>query len=124
MKIEKNITVGDLKDSFIRIYPYLNLKVYRRFHDHSEGSPKSEEIEDVTLLGDVNTKLKSGEIVISDSLTVDRLEMVFRNKFGLSVQIFRKSGDLWLQTTTTDGWTLERQNSRAKENEVFTDDAQ
>jgi hypothetical protein len=26
------------------------------------------------------------------------------------VQVFRKSGKVWLETTVTDGWTLEEQN--------------
>jgi hypothetical protein len=28
----------------------------------------------------------------------------------LSVQVFRKSGKSWLETTFTDGWTLKKQN--------------
>ena len=117
MKVEKNITVRELKNSFVRLYPYLSLKVYSEFHGHSEGSPKSKEVDDSIMLGDVNTKLVPGEIVISDSLTVDRVETIFKDNFGLSVQVFRKSGDIWLQTTSTDKWTLERQNSRGQEND-------
>jgi len=123
MKIEKNISVKELKSSFTRIYPYLNLRLYSQFHDHNEGSPKSQEVEESVLLGSLNPQLKPGEIVISDSLTVDRLETIFKTKYGLSVQVFRKSGDQWLQTTSTDKWTLERQNDRGQEYDTFLSDA-
>ena len=119
MKIEKKLTVKELKASFMGIYPFLSLKVYHEFHDHFKGSPRVDEVEDELLLGHVNPQLEAGEIVISDSLTVDRVETIFKEKFGLSVQVFRKSGDQWLQTTTTDKWTLERQNNRAKEYDSF-----
>lgn len=119
MKVDRNITVRELNNSFVKIYPYLKIKVYRKFHNPNQGSPSSEEIEEEVFLKDINEKLQSGEIVISDSLSVDNLEMIFRKKFGLSVQVFRKSGDQWLQTTTTDKWTLERQNKSGKEYEQF-----
>ena len=35
--------------------------------------------------------------------------------FGLSAQVFRLSGDVWLETTSTDNWTLEEQNSTGQE---------
>jgi hypothetical protein len=31
--------------------------------------------------------------------------------YGLGVQIFRKSGDVWSDTVETDGLTLEEQNN-------------
>lgn len=119
MKVDKNISVEDLKNSFIKLYPYLSLRVYKKLHDHYEGSPASEEVGGEVLLSVLNSELESGEVVISDSLSVDRLETIFRKEFGISVQVFRKSGDQWLQTTSTDKWTLERQNKKAEEYEQF-----
>ena len=42
------------------------------------------------------------------------LEEIFETNFGLHVQIFRKSGKIWLETSTTDGWTLNQQNEEGK----------
>jgi len=42
------------------------------------------------------------------------------DQFGLHVQIFRKSGDLWLQTSKTDEWTIEHQNARGLETTLST----
>ncbi|MNF16790.1 hypothetical protein D3C80_2199700 [compost metagenome] len=38
------------------------------------------------------------------------VEKDFWEKLGLSAQIFRKSGNLWIETSLTDDWTLARQN--------------
>ena len=45
----------------------------------------------------------------------NELEKIFKDQFGLAVQVFRKSGNLWLETTMTDNWTLQQQNNHGKE---------
>ena len=47
-------------------------------------------------------------------MTVVDLEQSFSDVFGLGVQIFRKSGKVWLETTVTDGWTLDEQNRQGE----------
>ncbi|MBA3900883.1 MAG: hypothetical protein H0X62_11855, partial [Bacteroidetes bacterium] len=46
---------------------------------------------------------------------VKELEQKFQNLFGVSVQVYRQSGSVWIQTTITDSWTLTEQNNRAYE---------
>jgi hypothetical protein len=43
---------------------------------------------------------------------VSKVEMGFQESFGISVQVFRKSGKVWLETSATDCWTLEEQNEQ------------
>ncbi|MFZ9982087.1 MAG: hypothetical protein ACO3FI_08660 [Cyclobacteriaceae bacterium] len=38
----------------------------------------------------------------------------FKSATGLLVKIFRKSGNVWIETSLTDDWTLERQNEEGK----------
>ena len=45
-------------------------------------------------------------------MTVGDLEQRFQDVYGLSVQVFRKSGKVWLETTVTDNWTLDEQNDK------------
>ena len=47
-------------------------------------------------------------------MTVIDLEKKFREVFGLGIQVFRKSGKAWLETTLTDNWTLEEQNRQGE----------
>ena len=48
-------------------------------------------------------------------MKVEELERILKKDFGLRAQVFRKSGNLWLETTMTDGWTLAQQNYHGKE---------
>jgi hypothetical protein len=40
--------------------------------------------------------------------------------FGVPVQILRKSGKIWLETTMTDHWTLLQQNQHGEEISAWT----
>ena len=55
-----------------------------------------------------------GEITIQPLMTVQSLEQIFLVEYGLGVQVFRKSGSVWLETTVTDSWTLAEQNSQGE----------
>ncbi len=48
-------------------------------------------------------------------MRVNELEQSFADTFGLGVRVFRKSGKSWLETTVTDGWTLEEQNNQGRD---------
>jgi hypothetical protein len=65
-------------------------------------------------LKDIQINQRVGEIIISKQTLVSDLEHQFENDFGLYVQVFRKSGRIWLETTATDNWTLEQQNEEGK----------
>jgi len=57
----------------------------------------------------------TGTITIAPGMTVNELEQNFKDVYGLSVQVFRKSGKVWLETTVTDGWSLEEQNRQGED---------
>ena len=42
------------------------------------------------------------------------LEERFEKDFGLHVQVFRKSGNIWLETSVSDDLTLAQQNEKGK----------
>jgi hypothetical protein len=60
-------------------------------------------------------KNKEGGIVeLDDQTTVNSFEQLIDESFGLHVQVFRKSGELYIETTKTDDWTLGQQNAEGK----------
>ena len=61
-------------------------------------------------MGECRSVHKKGIITITPNMTVVDLEQRFNDVYGLGVEVFRKSGKVWLETTVTDGWTLEEQN--------------
>ncbi len=119
MFIDNNTTTQELANAFASDFPYLKIEFYKKGHDHFHGSPKNEEIKEEKKLSEINPELSSGELNWEKTMSVDRLETTFEEKFRLHIQVFRKSGDQWLQTSKTDHWTLEKQNSKALESESF-----
>lgn len=109
MKIQRNMTVGQLKKSFFDIYPNLVLRVYSRMQE--EDLAVVHEVEHIVLLADLNTKLRSGVISIVDDLKVSDLVGVFQNRFGLRVKIFKDSVNLMLPEETNREWTLKMHDS-------------
>ncbi|MBK6949217.1 MAG: hypothetical protein IPH16_15200 [Haliscomenobacter sp.] len=52
-------------------------------------------------------------------MTVREFEQAFYDTYGLNVQVFRRSGNIWIQTTATDSWTLAEQNRKGSSSERF-----
>lgn len=71
-------------------------------------------------IDDARRQRNSGEIFLSDELTVAGLEKLFVETYGLNAQVFRKSGNVWLETTMTDNWTLKQQNDHGRELSNYT----
>lgn len=119
MKLTKETTTQEVKESFHKEYPYLKIEFYNKKHVSFEGSlPKNTIVENVSL-GELNPKMRPGEIEMDENLTVNAFESRLENDFGLHVQVFRKSGDYWLQTNSTDNWTLGKQEEKGEMQEKF-----
>ena len=119
MKIDKNTTTTALNESFIDAFPYLKLGFYKKSHDHFHGSKKKDEITEDVPLGSLNPNMNEGVVEWTGDMSVDTLETYLETSFGLHVQVFRKSGDIWLQTSVTDHWSLNEQNTHAADNEKY-----
>jgi len=119
MKIKKDTMISAINESFIEAFPYLKLVFYKKSHDHFHGSMKKDEITEDLEAGILNPEFKEGVVEWKGDMSVDNLETYLEETFGLHAQVFRKSGDLWLQTSVTDHWTLDDQNTNAAQNEKF-----
>jgi len=119
MKINKDTMTSAINQSFVEAFPYLKIVFYKKSHDHFHGSMKKDEISEDMKVGDLNADLKEGQVEWQGEMSVDKLETYMEEEFGLHTQVFRKSGDLWLQTSVTDHWSLDEQNSNAAQNEKF-----
>ena len=53
-------------------------------------------------------------IVINDNTTVADLINQFKELLNMTVKVLRKSSNLWIETSLTDSWTLEKQNAASK----------
>ncbi len=52
---------------------------------------------------------------IDPARRVEEVEDDFFKKLGVMVRIFRKAGNMWIETTLTDSWSLRRQNHEGEQ---------
>ena len=113
LQLLRDKTVNNIQSEFNKAYPFLKIDMYK-----SSGRGQFEggrvKLNYSTLLG-VAGILEEGELLVFDSMTVGQLEKTFLEKFGVLVQVSRKSGSVWLETTMTDRWTLKQQNDHGRE---------
>ncbi|GAA0550578.1 hypothetical protein [Chitinophaga japonensis] len=119
--ISEEAIIAEIQREFQEAYPYLKLEFYRQPHEIGQGSRVEEKIAPDTPIEDIRMMHTFGWVDISHQRTAADLEHDFRHAFGLSVQVLRKSGDLWLETTKTDNWTLAQLNEEGKlaESHIF-----
>jgi hypothetical protein len=111
--IEDDVLVN-IKTAFQEHYPYLTLRFYKSQHGEKSASLESDRIPLDRPLEEVTMFHTAGKIDIGPDRTVASVEYDFFRILGLCVQIFRKSGNLWLETIQTDHWTLQQQNETGK----------
>ena len=112
MKISENKTIKSLKDEFQKRYPGLKMEFFKSPHDNHQGSTNRDMYSDEILIKEIYNLNKQSEFTIEDKMKVSELEAGLKQLFDLNVQVYRKSKDIWLQTTSTDDWTLETQNQK------------
>jgi hypothetical protein len=111
-------SAGKLKNiqtDFNALFPFLKLEFYGKSHQSGEGTSNSTLLHLNYSLQELNADAVDFDWKIDSSMTVTELETSFHEKTGISVQVFRKSGMAWLQTISTDNWSLAQQNERGKE---------
>lgn len=111
--------IQTIKDDFNSAFPYLKLEFFKHRHRNKGGSAKKDLFEGNLFLNELPKKYSKGFIHIIENMTVLELENLFQEQFGLSAQVFRKSGKTWLETTQTDDWTLKHQNEEGKALNLF-----
>lgn len=113
--IDKSLTISDVRSAFKKKFPLLDIKFYKKQHENFSGSAKADEYSKDFKLKDLHLKEDHGELIINGADSVEKVEGLFEELFGLHAQVFRKSGTIWLQTVSTDNWTLDEQMEHAKE---------
>jgi hypothetical protein len=51
---------------------------------------------------------------VNTQRTVAELKKDLKDLFGLTAEVYRKSGNVWIETSLTDNWTLEQQNNEGE----------
>ncbi len=116
INIDDNTTIAEIQTEFNKHFPFLKLEFF-------EYNPLEKMVfTRDNLIIDTKQVLRKirhihipGHINLNGHIKVSSFENNFRENFGLNIQVFRKSGNAWLQTTSTDNWTLAEQNKKGEE---------
>lgn len=115
LHIAPNRLIGEIQKEFNESFPFLKIEFFKtRSFSRSEFLP-NQIIPSLRKIGDGQQTISDGDIEITQEMKVKELEKIFKDKFSLAAQVFRKSGNLWLETTMTDDWTLQQQNDHGRE---------
>jgi hypothetical protein len=115
IEITGHETAQQVSDAFNSHFEYLKLQFFIKSHEANAPSARKEMIDSGTVTGKMHGFLRPGVIRIDPSMHVSDFEQEFHDLFGLNVQVFRKSGGLWLETSVTDHMTLKEQNALGRE---------
>ena len=115
LNISPNRLISDIQKEFNEAYPFLKIEFFKTKSFSRSDFMAHQIIPSKQKIGDVQQAIKEGDIEVSEEMKVSELEKKFKDQFNLSAQVFRKSGNLWLETTMTDDWTLQQQNDHGRE---------
>ena len=108
-------TISEVQRDFSKEFPFLKIEFFDALYKADKALPKSKIFSPDKKLAAVRKIHKDGTLSIAKEETVTHLEATLWKNFGLTARVFRKSGNVWIETSLTDSWTLERQNREGME---------
>jgi hypothetical protein len=115
IEIKDSRLLNEIQKEFNQEFPYLKIEFFESAHKPKEALPKSKMYASNRKIGTCRKIHNEGVITIDRNDSVAKFEQAMWDNFGLSVQVFRKSGNLWIETSLTDSWSLDRQNKEGLE---------
>lgn len=115
LEITNEKQIRELKSTFNDRFPYLKLEFFSKLHEPGKATGLKFKIPEDKFLQDAGPVKENGKILVSPEMTINELEQLFGKKFGLGVQVFRRTGNSWFETILTDYMTLDAQNKEGEE---------
>lgn len=115
LRISPNRLISEVQKDFNSAFPYLKIEFFRNKVFQQPDFSCLQIVPHNQKIGNSQLAIRAGDIDIDPEMKVNEVEKIFKDQFSLLVQVFRRSGNLWLQTTMTDNWSLARQNEHGRE---------
>jgi hypothetical protein len=119
IELKSEMMLMDLKKQFHSYYPHLKIEFFSEVRNESGRNSKAQMLSNETVLSGMGSFVPT-QIEFSGDTTVAAFEAMFANQAGLNVQVFRKSGNVYLETSNTDDWTLDQEHKEALTSQVKT----
>jgi hypothetical protein len=103
-----------IRKEFNANFPDLQIEFFGKPHAKS-GAPSKKMIRN--RLADISScrnEHAEGHIEINPNMTVRDLCDIFRDRYGITVQLFCKSENKWIEFPATENWTLNKQNKQCE----------
>jgi hypothetical protein len=104
------LTPQQLNEQWQRHFPFLKLQIYDFFGHWVDDFEKDKTLNEINPQED-NLRW----LAVYPDMSVKAFEIAFHNKFGLSAEVFRKSGYTWDNTDYTKSWSIKKQNRKGEE---------
>jgi len=113
IRLKMPLSVYELQEEFHKEFNFLKVEFYalppvRKQRNKTFNKDKDEATANVTPVREI-------ELNISPNSTVAETKQYLMDKLGIKALIFRKSGSLWIETSLSDSWTLQKQNEVGEE---------
>jgi len=107
--LHDTMALSSVREAFEQMFPFLRIEFYEIRQPNIRRIVRAEK-----RIGMYKQESMLEDVVINSTSTVAELEKDFSELYGLHVLVFRRSGNVWLQTTLTDSWTLDEQNRQGE----------
>lgn len=100
--------LADIQNAFNLFYPFLKIE----FSTNTKGifAFKKHKLNPETSLNGIAILSEPVTLNVDEDRTIAEVEVDCMELLGLSIQVFRKSGNVWNVISLTDSWTLASQN--------------
>ena len=115
LRIAPNRLISDLQKDFNNAFPFLKIEFFQNRNPQLPAFTIRQILPNNKRIVDGQTAVTDGDIEVNSQMKVKELEKIFKDQFSLVAHVFRRSGNLWLETTMTDDWTLGQQNEHGRE---------
>lgn len=111
LQIDERKTVSQFQKEFSTLFPFLKIDFYKSMAGQRVGKSNKPAL---SLSANQLMSRSKASVAIDNSTTVATLKNIIMEKTGLACHVYRKSGTMWIETSLTEDWSLERQNHEAE----------
>ena len=113
IEISNDKSVAEVQKEFRAAFPFLKIEFFKKNGTSLRNGLQT--IPDKTTIGMIRPVQDAAIVDIDPARRVEEVEEDFFKKLGIMVRIFRKAGNMWIETTLTDNWSLRRQNHEGEQ---------
>ena len=115
IEINNSKSLKDLQQDFNTLFPYLKIEFYDIPNITRKTTTRSKLLSNTLAVAKSRRVNNEGSFTFNGNMSVAVFEKELWEKFGLWAQVYRMSGKMWIETSLTELWTLDRQNNEGFE---------